>query len=283
MAKNKVGLSYYNVDTDRYQDIKIKRLKKDFGCNGLAVYDYILCEIYRVKGCFLVWDESTAFDVADYLGLKETLVNEIVNYCGVVGLFDKALLTGERVLTSLSIQSRYIDFCVRAKRNKIDIPEKYAILPEESKIIPEESTKPQEDCREEKRSKVKRSKESDEEGRNLPKGANLASTEGYSPSPSLELEEIYNLIFDPNTLEKPWLISVANLHHLESQRLGDYLIEFFKHLKAEGITTKRLNDFKKHFNAWLRIQISIEKRSPGDNTSWDKIAEESKRLVNQEI
>lgn len=279
MAKNKVGLSYYNVDTDRYQDIRIKRLKKDFGCNGLAVYDYILCEIYRVKGCFLEWDESTAFDVADYLGLKETLVKEIVNYCGVVGLFNKELLTGERVLTSLSIQSRYIDFCTRAKRSKIEIPEKYMILPEESEIIPEESTKPQEVCREVKRREVKRSKENDDEGRILPKGANLTSTEGYSPSPSLELEEIFNLLTDPNTLEKPWLVSVANHHHLESLRLGEYLVDFFKHLKSDGITSKRLQDFKKHFNSWLRIQLSVEKRSPGDTNSWEKIAEESKRLV----
>lgn len=52
MANNKTGLSYYNVDTDRYQDMRIKRLKKDMGCRGVAVYDYILCEIYRVKRVF---------------------------------------------------------------------------------------------------------------------------------------------------------------------------------------------------------------------------------------
>lgn len=138
MANNKTGFNYFNVDTDRFQDIKIKRLKKDFGCNGFAVYEYILNEIYRVKGCFLEWDENTAFDVADYWGLKETQVNEIVNYCCSVGLFNKALLTSGRVLTSLSIQSRYVEMSIRAKRNVIDIPEKYKILPEETNIIPEE-------------------------------------------------------------------------------------------------------------------------------------------------
>lgn len=104
MANNKTGFDYYNVDTDRYQDIKIKRLKKDFGSSGIAVYDYILCEIYRVRGCFIVWDESTAFDVAEYFGLKENLVNEIVNYCCAVGLFDKALLKsgGYHIITFYS-------------------------------------------------------------------------------------------------------------------------------------------------------------------------------------
>lgn len=139
MANNKTGFAYYSADTDRFLDIRIKRLKKDLGCTGFSVYEYILNEIYRVKGCFLVWDESTAFDVAEYWGLKENTVNEIVNYCGSVGLFDKELLSRGGVLTSRSIQSRFIEMCVRAKRKDFKIPEEYQIIPEESIKIPEES------------------------------------------------------------------------------------------------------------------------------------------------
>jgi hypothetical protein len=281
MAKSKVGLSYYNVDTDRYQDIRIKRLKKDFGCNGLAVYDYILCEIYRVKGCFLVWDESTAFDVADYLGLKETLVNEIVSYCGAVGLFHKELLTRERVLTSLSIQTRYRDFCVRAKRTKIDIPEEYAILPEKCAITTEESGNVQEDCPEVKKSKVKRSKESDEGRVALPREGGAAPELGYAPAPSLPLEDLYRLLVEPSSPERPWLVSVANLHHLDSAALGGYLISFFKHLRADGVASKRLADFKKHFNAWLRIQLEVAKRSPSSSDEWDQLLREAQLRVSQ--
>ena len=148
MAIPKTGFSFYSVDTDRYQDIRIKRLKKSFGCIGLAVYDYVLCEIYRVKGCFLEWDENTAFDVADYLGIKESAVLEIVNYCGVVGLFHKELLTRDRVLTSKAIQLRYIDMCIRSKRVVSQIPLRLKI-PEECEITPEE-------CRKEEKSKVKK-------------------------------------------------------------------------------------------------------------------------------
>lgn len=93
MANIRVGLSYYSVDTDRYLDIRIRRLVKAFGCDGIAVYDYLLCNIYRVKGCFAAWDESTAFNVAEYLRLKESVVLEIVRYCGGVGLFNKELLS----------------------------------------------------------------------------------------------------------------------------------------------------------------------------------------------
>lgn len=153
MSNNKTGLSYYNADTDRFQDIRIKRLRKDFGCDGFAVYEYILNEIYRVRGCFLVWDESTAFDVAEYWGLKESKVEEIVRYCCAVGLFDKALLSNGSVLTSSSIQSRYVSMCMRAKRKEIKIPEEYAKLPEETLKLLEEYRKMQEVSRKVKNNK----------------------------------------------------------------------------------------------------------------------------------
>jgi len=164
MAK---GLAYYKTDTDRYQDIKIKRLKHAFGCVGIAVYDYVLCEIYRVQGCFLEWDESTAFDVADYFGLKETLVNEIITYCGFVGLFNKEVLTCESVLTSLSIQSRYAEFCKISKRKSVEIPNSIQLIldkstktPEEIPKTPEYSVENQEEIIQSKvkKSKVKESK-----------------------------------------------------------------------------------------------------------------------------
>jgi len=154
----KVGFDYYNVDTDRYQDKRIKRLKKNFGCIGIAVYDYILCEIYRVKGCFLEWDESTAFDVADYLALKEQQVVEIVNYCCHVGLFSKELLASESVLSSISIQTRFIEMSKRAKRINFSIPEKIQLIREKTSKLPEEIPKLPEVFNKGEESKVEKSK-----------------------------------------------------------------------------------------------------------------------------
>lgn len=151
MANIRVGLSYYSVDTDRYLDIRIRRLVKAFGCDGIAVYDYLLCNIYRVKGCFAAWDESTAFNVAEYLRLKESVVLEIVRYCGGVGLFNKELLS-RGIITSAAIQRRYIDTCIRAKRKNLEIPEFCRILPEETAKLPEESPNTPEFCREVKKS-----------------------------------------------------------------------------------------------------------------------------------
>lgn len=241
MANLKIGLAYYNVDTNRYQDIRIKKLKKDFSCNGVAVYDYILCEIYRDKGCFLVWDDSTAFDVAEYFGLKENTVKEIVNYCAFVGLFDKELLCRESVLTSRSIQQRYIEICVRAKRKNIKLPEECGIIQEESSKIQEESKKTQEVCREEKRSKE-----------TIPL---------ISPFHVDELISIVNLklqIFDNETI---WYEGIAMNHHLGPNEIKKWLNSFFDELVMVGEVEKTIKDFKSHFYRWLKIQLEKQKKN----------------------
>lgn len=119
MSKN--GFSYYKAETDRFQDIKIKRLKKKYGCDGYAVYQYALNEIYRVDGSYIRWTSDQHFDCADYWGIHEERVEEIVDYCAEIGLFDPVVWRTKCMLTSRAIQSRYIDICKLAKK-KIYIP-----------------------------------------------------------------------------------------------------------------------------------------------------------------
>jgi len=136
----KSGLAYFNIDTDRYQDTKIKRLKHKHGLAGMAVYDYLLCEIYRDKGFFINWNEDAAFAVTDYFDVEETMVKEIVNYCGELGLFNKDFLA-RGMLTSKSIQERYMLICKNAKRKDAEklIPEEMNLIPEETELITEET------------------------------------------------------------------------------------------------------------------------------------------------
>jgi len=129
---NKTGLLYYNIDTDRYSDIRIRRLKNTLGCTGIAVYDYILCAIYY-NGGVLQWGENTVLDVAEYFALKETTIMEVINYCCNVGLFNKELFANESVLTSKSIQERYIFICKNA-RIKYEIDERFNLTSSEEII-----------------------------------------------------------------------------------------------------------------------------------------------------
>ena len=156
MANNKVGFIYYSVNTDRYSDIKLKRLKKKYKCDGIAVYDKVLCEIYREKGYYIEWNEMTCFDVAEYFELTEDRVLEIISYCCEVGLFSLEKFDQLKVLTSASIQGRFLDWSKKAKRLPVNIPEQIKIIQENSFIIQEEIG---EDSGGLKQSKVKESKE----------------------------------------------------------------------------------------------------------------------------
>lgn len=195
MANQKAGLNYFTIDTDRYQDMRIKRLKKNLGGQGVAVYDYILCEVYRVRGYYYEWNEDTAFDIAEYWGIKETLVQEIVKYCGSVGLFSKELLS-RGIITSASIQRRYLDMCARAKRKAVEIPEKYKIVPEECAKITEECAIIPEEC---PQSKVKESiVKENKENHSLsvsPSTSSGEQVEGQSDEPTPEEREIFLRIF----------------------------------------------------------------------------------------
>lgn len=114
MAKQ--GFSYYKAETDRFQDIKIKRLKKKYHCAGYAVYQYLLNEIYRVQGYCLTFTEDHLFDVSEYWAIDEQEVTGIIGYCAEIGLFDTRLWQEKGVLTARSIQTRYIDICKVCKK-----------------------------------------------------------------------------------------------------------------------------------------------------------------------
>ncbi len=136
----KTGFLYYNVDTDRYQDIRIKRLKKEYGCAGITVYDYLLCEIYKGLGYGLELEDDFIFDVSEYFHIKEQLVVDIIDYCGSLGLFEQSM-TEKGKLTSVAIQKRFLKLSSLCKRKNINIPEEYRIVPEKSAEVPEKKAK----------------------------------------------------------------------------------------------------------------------------------------------
>ncbi len=255
MANIKTGLLYYSSDTNRFQDIRIKRLKKNFGCDGYSVYEYILNEIYRINGNFLVWDESTAFDVAEYWGLKESKVNEIVRYCCAVGLFDKALLSNGNVLTSQSIQKRYVNMCIHAKRKEIVIPNEYNILPEESKIILEEYRKKKEVS--DKVVKVNKENNS------------LSGVKENFPPPEFAektLGECYTELSSNASWCEILTMNTRNAGFIEFTPaiFQQYLQAFFKKLQNEGETRKSPKDAMSHFARWLKIELE-KQRNNGSN------------------
>ena len=115
----KQGLDYFTNDVNFYQDIKIRKLIRHKGIQAVSVYHILLCQIYA-SGYYLQWDEDLPFIVSEISGLEEDTIQDIITYCITVGLFDKAVFEENHVLTSYSIQERYITFCTVAKRKLSD-------------------------------------------------------------------------------------------------------------------------------------------------------------------
>lgn len=265
MANNKTGLNYYNVDTDRYMDIRIRRLVKDHGCRGLAVYDYLLCEVYRVHGCFVVWDKETAFNVAEYLGLKESNVFEIVRYCGVVGLFDKALLS-RGIVTSASIQRRYLEMCNRSKRKIAEIPEECRIIPEESKETPEVWTQRKKE-RNISSSTTTTTRENSNDSQDSVKDIDATPEKGCAekvpPTPEGTVEYIQiNELASWMKSQTVWLDAFCMNNHMDPEAVKRRIEEFEAHCIDNGETAKDKRDCIRHFNNWMRKVLEAAAAAP---------------------
>ena len=133
----KVGFDWYKVETDRYDDVRIRRLVTNCSTKGLAVYDYLLTSIYRDRGCYIVCNDDCIFSVAEFLNMTESAVKEIISYCGSVGLFhdefllrnsNGALLSRGGVITSKAIQRRYVEMCEFARRKSFEMPSDYILI-----------------------------------------------------------------------------------------------------------------------------------------------------------
>ena len=129
----KKGLDYFTNDVNFYQDIKIRKLIHRKGIQAVSVYHIILCQIYS-QGYYLQWDEDSPFILSEVSGLQEDKIQEYVEECVTIGLFDKTLFETEKVLTSQAIQERYIEIISAAKR-KIEEPLPYLIVKVTGKLL----------------------------------------------------------------------------------------------------------------------------------------------------
>ncbi len=125
----KKGLSYFPLDTDFFRDKKIKTLKGRFGVDGITLYLYILCEIYRESGYYLKVDEDFVDIAADDLNFSPEKIGQIMNFFLERSLFDDTLFMADKVLTSHGIQMRFQE-AVKKRRQFVDVDEQFWVLNE---------------------------------------------------------------------------------------------------------------------------------------------------------
>ena len=127
----KKGLDYFPFDVGFFSDKKIKILKSRYGADGIVIYQYLLCEIYKENGYYLIVDDDLEYIISDDLNMESNKVKQVLNFLLERSLFDNKLFQSDKVLTSAGIQKRYQEATkVRASKKPIVI-EKYWLLNEE--------------------------------------------------------------------------------------------------------------------------------------------------------
>lgn len=128
--KKQEGNYFFPVDVGFFSDRKIKILKARYGTDGLAIYLYLLCEIYKT-GYYMQMDKDTEFIISDDLNMSSNKVKQVINFLLERSLFDNTLFQSDKVLTSAGIQRRYQKMIkTRALKTPITV-ERFWILSEE--------------------------------------------------------------------------------------------------------------------------------------------------------
>ena len=139
----KDGLDYFPLDVTFFTDPKIKILKARYGVDGIAVYVYLLCEIYRV-GYYIQLNEDSIYIFSDDLKMSAEKVMQVLNFLLERSLFSSKLFQSDKVLTSAGIQKRFqLAVKERAKKNPINAAGFWLLPPEKTepfiKVHPHDS------------------------------------------------------------------------------------------------------------------------------------------------
>lgn len=123
------GIEYFPFAVDFFSDKKVKILKARYGADGIAIYLYLLCQIYR-EGYYTRVDEDFKYMVSDDLNMSADKVQQVMTFLFERSMFDEQLFKSDAILTSTGIQERWQKaVATRARKSPIKVSE-YWLLKE---------------------------------------------------------------------------------------------------------------------------------------------------------
>ena len=129
----KQGLLYFSFDTDFfYSDRRIKALRSRFGNDGIVLYIWILCEAYKDKGYYLIYDEDCIDNMITDLGLTEGFIEHVMEYLASRSRLTKISTRAGPVttITSPGIQKRYQE-AMKGQKRTVDVYSEIWLLKKE--------------------------------------------------------------------------------------------------------------------------------------------------------
>lgn len=132
----KLGLDYFPHDTHTDQDTALALVEAEFGLEAYAVYFKLLEFIYS-QGYAIPWGPDECLLFAKRIGAfgVSSKISEIIKGLVRRSLFDGRVLNSFQILTSASIQARWLE----AKRKKVEDIDKRIRLVADNRTAPEVS------------------------------------------------------------------------------------------------------------------------------------------------
>lgn len=146
MAKNKVGLNYFDLDC--HMDEKIELIEAEYGLKGFAIIIKLYQSIYSGYGYYCEWTPDISVLWAHRLGCSRgvglkgnvgsvcdkcvlpgfpnNLINEVIAAAIRRNLFSGELFNKYSILTSSGIQKRYLT--ATSKRERIELKKEYLLI-----------------------------------------------------------------------------------------------------------------------------------------------------------
>jgi hypothetical protein len=281
----KTGLDYFPLDVGFYRDVKVRKLmRSNGGGKALAVYVVLLCNIYE-NGYYMVWDDDDVpFMLSEILGFEEGTIHEAIKFCLSIGLLDKELFTSQHILTSRSIQSRYLTAVKRRVRDVSDLPYIYAdllsetefmstetgLLHTETPFVPPESTQNKKKVND-KSSLRSDSSPSSPTSRVRENGKNgLMPTETvfmHTETPFLPDEKVgVRKAVEWLKQQRDWLLQMQQFHGIHAARIQQWLDLFVNECACRGKKEhESLSDVMQHFNDWLKYKTDPRRKGEKKN------------------
>ena len=126
------GFDYFSFDVGFFWDKKIKGLKGRFGISGVAVYIYLLAQVYGDKGYYTKADVDLYDSIIADLGVTQEFTEQVVKFLSERSMLEGTLLRLDNVITAVGIQRRFQAMSrERGKRNMIEVDPKIWLLGED--------------------------------------------------------------------------------------------------------------------------------------------------------
>ncbi|MDD4030091.1 MAG: DUF4373 domain-containing protein [Bacteroidales bacterium] len=264
----KMGIDYFPLNIDIFDDEKVIPVSSEFGAKGECVVVRVLCAIYR-NGYFAECSDAFIYKIAKQSNLPHTLVNEIIARLVKWGFFNKSVFDSFGVLTSAGIQKRWkeatrkrvptenLSFWV-LEDDRIIKDGNRGFLPEETPLTPTETTQ-------KKRNKIKEKDNTDvlSKKKDLPQDfiPIIPEEKTHPPVPPAPLPDIEFQKFQKWILEKA--PRVAKMEEPFTQE--EYLRikkEFSSDMTAEVLLSMHNSKdlLKKNLSANLTFRNWIQRR-----------------------